>query len=295
MSKITHIGGQALIEGIMMRGKNCYTLAVRTPENEIFTEDTLLDNKIRKNKISKLPIIRGMFAFVDSMIIGSRCMIKSAQIAGEDEEESISDFAIYISVFLGICFSVFLFMILPSSIGGLLTNFLKIDSPIIISLVEGFFRLSILFLYLFLISKMPDIKTVFMYHGAEHKTIACFEADKELTVENVRDCTRVHKRCGTSFLLIVALVSVVFFMFFNIKAIWLRILSRIIFVPFVAGISYEIIKYAGSHDSPIVNALSRPGLLLQKLTTIEPTDDQIEVAICAMKGVLDIESSSKND
>ena len=301
--KRTNIGGQAVIEGVMMRGKKMYALAVRTPDGTITVEKTQLDNVLSRHGIFKLPVFRGMAAFVESLILGVKIIMRSAQLAGlEDETEEpskfekyltekfgdkLGDILIYFSVCVSIIFSIGLFFMLPVVIGSFFKPILP--GTWALSIVEGIVRIAIFLLYIWLISNMEEIRRVYQYHGAEHKTINCFEHGEELTVENVKKHTRLHKRCGTSFLLIVMIISMVVFFFVRTDTIWLRLLSRIVLVPFVAGISYEVIKWAGNSDSKLVNIVSKPGLCLQKLTTKEPDGEQIEAAIAAMKGVLEDE------
>ncbi|MBQ9091449.1 MAG: DUF1385 domain-containing protein [Anaerotignum sp.] len=298
--KRTNIGGQAVIEGVMMRGKKIYALAVRNPEGEIVVEKKPV---ISMNKgIFKYPIFRGMAAFVDSLVSGTKILMRSAEIAGEgweDEElspfeqwlmdkfgDKITDILIYFSVFVSLVLGMTLFFVLPVAIGNLFKSFIPSWG---LGVVEGLIRIGIFLGYLWLISKMKEIQRVFQYHGAEHKTIACFESGKELTVENVRPCTRLHKRCGTSFLLFVMLISMVVFFFVRTDVFIIRLITRICLVPFIAGISYEVLRWAGRSENIIVRVLSAPGLCLQKLTTSEPDDSQIECAIAAMNGVLEDE------
>jgi len=301
--KKTSIGGQAVIEGVMMRGKTIYAMAVRNPEGGITLEEQNCTGLSKKYKLFTLPIFRGMAAFVDSLVTGTKIMMRSAEIAGEaimEEEEpskfekwvmdkfgdKINDIIIYISVFLSIIMSVGLFFMLPVWLGG----FFKTVIPTWgLGVVEGLIRISIFLIYIFAISKMKEIQRVFQYHGAEHKTINCFEKELPLTVENVRTCTRLHKRCGTSFLLIVMIISMIVLFFVQTDNIALRFVSRIVLVPFIAGISYEVIKWAGSSDNKLVAMVSYPGLCLQKITTSEPDGSQIETAIAAMKKVLEVE------
>lgn len=297
----TSIGGQAVIEGVMMRGKKIYAMAVRNPEGGITIEKNEWGG-IGKRGIFKYPIFRGISAFVDSLVSGTKILMRSAEIAGEDwaEEElspfeqwlldklgdKINDILIYFSVCLSLVLGMGLFFLLPVWLG----NFFKAFVPVwALGIIEGLMRIAIFLAYLFLISRMKEIKRVFQYHGAEHKTIACFESGKELTVENVRPCTRLHKRCGTSFLLFVMLISMVVFFFVRTDELLLRLITRICLVPFIAGISYEVIRWAGRSESKIVQMISYPGLCLQKITTAEPDDSQIECAIAAMKGVLEDE------
>lgn len=302
--KRTSIGGQAVIEGVMMRGKKIYAMAVRNPEGGITIEKKEWSAVI-KWKLFRYPIFRGMAAFLDSLISGTKILMRSAEIAGEDwaEEElspfekylqnkfgdKINDILIYFSVALSLVLSVGLFFMLPVWLG----NFFKTIVPVwALGVVEGLLRIAIFLIYLLLISRMKEIKRVFQYHGAEHKTINCFEQGKELTVENVLPCSRLHKRCGTSFLLFVMVISMVVFFFVRTDTLVLRMVTRILLVPFIAGISYEVIRWAGRSESKLVAIISYPGFCLQKITTAEPDGAQIETAIAAMKGVLEDEPES---
>ncbi len=302
------IGGQAVIEGVMMRGKKMYAIAVRSPENE--NEIVMIKKHIspisNKYKFLKLPVVRGVVAFVDSLITGMKIITDSAEIAMIEEDknksepdkfevflnkifgEKSNDILLYFSAFIAILLSIGLFMLLPTFIAGF-SGKLVGENTWILSILEGFIRIFILVLYIFLISRLKDIQRVFQYHGAEHKTINCYEKSDELTVENVKNHTRLHKRCGTSFLIIVMIVSMVVFFFIRTDVIWMRFVYRILLVPVIAGFSYEIIKWAGKSDSAIVNIVSYPGMCLQKLTTAEPDESQIEVAIAALKEVLENE------
>ena len=297
----TNIGGQAVIEGVMMRGKRVYAMAVRNPQGGITVEKDEWGGIGRKG-LFRLPIFRGIAAFIDSLVSGTKILMRSAEIAGEDWAEQemspfekwlvdklgdkINDILIYFSVFISLIFGMGLFFVLPVWLG----NFFKTLVPVwALGVIEGLMRIAIFLAYLFLISRMKEIKRVFQYHGAEHKTIACFESGKELTVANVRPCTRLHKRCGTSFLLFVMLISMVVFFFVRTDQLILRLITRICLVPFIAGISYEVIRWAGNSENPLVQLISYPGLCLQKITTAEPDDSQIECAIAAMKGVLEDE------
>lgn len=301
--KRTNIGGQAVIEGVMMRGRKMYAMAIRTPDNEIVVEKKEVGGITGRSSLFKQPVFRGMAAFVDSLVMGTKIIMRSAELAGETVEEGeaskfekflenkfgekLNEYLIYFSVTVSMIFSVALFMLLPVWIGSLFKNI--ITRTWMLSIIEGFARIGIFLIYITAISRMKEIQRVFQYHGAEHKTINCFESEEELTVENVKKHTRLHKRCGTSFLLIVMVISMVVFFFVRTDSIWLRFLSRIVLVPFVAGISYEVIKWAGSSESKLVGIISYPGLCLQKLTTKEPDGAQIETAIAAMKGVLEDE------
>ena len=299
------IGGQAVIEGVMMRGKKLYALAVRTPKKEIVVEKTPIKPAAEKCKILGWPIIRGVVAFVDSLVMGMKVTTKSATLAGLDDIEydqeskfekwleskfgdKLADYLIYFSVAVSILLCIGIFMVLPTFLGGAVTNLLHGDDTLR-SVIEGVIKIIIFVGYMFLVSQMKDIKRVFMYHGAEHKTINCFESGEELTVENVRHNSRFHKRCGTSFLVIVMLVSIILFFFIRTDVLWLRVLSRIILVPAIAGISYEFIRYAGKHDNLLVNIISAPGIAMQIITTSEPDDSMIEVAIASLNAVLEEE------
>lgn len=299
------IGGQAVIEGVMMRGKKLYALAVRTPKKEIVVEKTPIKPAAEKCKILGWPIIRGVVAFVDSLVMGMKVTTKSATLAGLDDIEydqeskfekwlenkfgdKLADYLIYFSVAVSIILCIGIFMVLPTFLGGAVTNLLHGDATLR-SVIEGVIKIIIFVGYMFLVSQMKDIKRVFMYHGAEHKTINCFESGEELTVENVRHNSRFHKRCGTSFLVIVMLVSIILFFFIRTDVLWLRVLSRIILVPAIAGISYEFIRYAGKHDNLLVNIISAPGIAMQIITTSEPDDSMIEVAIASLNAVLEKE------
>ena len=299
------IGGQAVIEGVMMRGKRMYALAVRNPQKEIVVEKTKLNPVSDKSKFFELPLVRGVVSFVSSLVMGMKVITKSAELAGLDDlemdEESkidrwltktfgdkLADYVIYFSVFISIILSIGIFMVLPTFIGGWINGFMG-DNVRVRGAVEGIVRIVIFLGYIMLTTLMKDVRRVFMYHGAEHKTINCFENNKELTVENVRSQTRIHKRCGTSFLILVMIVSMIVFFFVTVDTIFLRVMSRIVLVPVIAGISYELIRYAGKHDNIFVRVVSAPGMALQHITTKEPSDDMIEVAIASLKGVLEDE------
>lgn len=299
------IGGQAVIEGVMMRGKSLYALAVRKPDKTIQVEKTFVKTPEQRHAIYKWPIIRGVVSFVDSLVMGMKVTKRSAEMAGlediEYDEDSkfeqwlekkfgdkLADYMIYISVFISIILCVGIFMVLPTAISKFLNSFLGVSTRFL-GVFEGIIRIVIFVCYLFLISMMKDIKRVLKYHGAEHKTINTFEKGLDLTVENVRKNTRLHKRCGTSFLVIVMIISMIFFLFVKTDTLWLRIVTRIIFVPFIAGVSYEFIRYAGKHDNLLVNIISSPGILMQFITTKEPDDEMIEVAIASLKAVLEVE------
>lgn len=303
------IGGQAVIEGVMMRGKSVYCMAVRNVNTkEISIEKDKVKSLGNKSKILKMPFIRGIASFIDSLVLGMKIIMKSATLSGIDQEEEsekkskldiwlenkfgekLTDYIIYFSVFISIILSIVIFMVLPVWISSFIARFFSISLSGI-GVIEGLVRILIFLGYILLISKMKDVQRLFKYHGAEHKTINCFESGDELTIENVKKHTRLHKRCGTSFLIIVMIVSMVVFMFLRTDNVTIRVLSRIILVPLIAGISYEIIKLAGRCDNIFVKIISAPGMALQKVTTKEPEDDMIETAILSLKGVLEEEGN----
>lgn len=306
---ITSIGGQAVMEGVMMRGPYKTVVAVRKPDGEI-TKKVENNGTKTRNKFFKLPIVRGCVSFIDSLVIGMKALMFSAEFVDIEEEEDekqskfdkwledklgdkIKDVVIYFAIFLSIVFSVALFILLPSLLSSLVESIPAIkgitSTQTFTSLFEGVLRMAIFLGYMMLISRMKDIQRVFEYHGAEHKTIACYEGGEELTVENVKKYTRFHPRCGTSFLLFVMIISIIIYAFLprfdgyiRIVSILLRMSTRILCLPLVAGLSFEVIKWAGRSKNRFVCALSKPGLWLQRLTTREPDESQIEVAIESM-------------
>lgn len=306
---ITSIGGQAVMEGVMMRGPHKTAVAVRKPDGEI--EIKVDENGTKKKaKVFKLPVIRGCVNFVESLIIGMKALMWSAEFVDLEEEEEteskfdkwledklgdkIKDIVIYVAVALSIIMSVGLFILLPSLLSGAVEAIPGLTwltgTKTFTSVFEGIMRMLIFLGYMILVSQMNDIKRVFEYHGAEHKTIACYEAGEELTVQNIKKYERYHPRCGTSFLLFVMIISIIVYAFLprfdeygKIIAILLRMGTRLLGLPIVAGLSYEVIKWAGKSKSKIVGILSKPGLWLQRITTREPDDSQIEVAIASMK------------
>ena len=296
----TSIGGQAVMEGVMMRGPKMIATCVRKANGEIITDKKEVSSVLNKYKFLKLPILRGVISFFESMITGVKCLMFSAdQIELDDGEESMSrfekwldnkfgdkvkDIVIYFSVFLSLIFSIGLFMLLPTILVGWIKNFT--ENQVILSASEGIVRILIFMTYIILVSRMKDIQRVFEYHGAEHKTIAMYEHGEELTVENARKYSRLHPRCGTNFLLIVMIISIICFSFLRWENVYLRLLYRLLLLPFVAGVSYEIIKFAGKSENKFVRLLTKPGLYLQYLTTREPDDSQLEVAIEAIKNVI---------
>lgn len=304
--KKTSIGGEALIEGVMMRGPDDIAIAIRKSDGEIIIDKKPLKTLAKRHSFFKLPIIRGAVGMFESMVIGMRALLYSAEFVEVEEEDEKNakpskidsffekifkdkflDAVIYFSVFLSMIFVIGLFMLLPSFLAGLF-HFNKDTTSGLIALhvFEGIIRISLFIGYLALVSNMKDIKRVFQYHGAEHKTIHCYENEEELTVENVKKYTTRHPRCGTAFMFVVMIVSIIVFSFIGWGSLLWRVLSRIILIPLVAGLLYEVIKFAGRSDSKFMAAVSLPGLALQRLTTKEPDDQQIEVAITALKNVL---------
>lgn len=286
--KFSGIGGQAVIEGIMMRNKKQYAIAVRKPDGDIACEVKEAKSITDGHAWMKVPFIRGAFNFIDSLIIGIGALMFSADFyedAPEEKSEKAKAAETTITLVVAIALAVGIFMLLPVLVSNLLH--LLTDSTVLIVLFEGIFRLLIFIGYVWAISLMKDIKRTYMYHGAEHKCINCIEHELPLTVENVRASSKEHKRCGTSFLLIVMLISIIIFMFIRVDNVWLRLLSRLLLVPVIAGISYEILQFAGRSNSKFMNAISRPGMWLQGLTTKEPDDSMIEVAITAVEAVFD--------
>jgi len=287
-----YIGGQAVIEGVMMRGKKTCFMSVRKPDRTIETVEEKLSSSGEKYKFLKFPIVRGVAAFIESFTLGMKTIMQSAEISGtESEDDKIPEYLFYLTGAVAIVFSVVLFMLLPVWIGSLINKIFQADA-LFLSVIEGLVRILLFIAYVFLISRMKDIRRVFEYHGAEHKTINCLESGDELIIENVKKYSRLHKRCGTSFLLIVMIVSMVVFLFLRTDVVWLRFVSRILLIPVIAGVSYEFIKWAGRRDSAFVSFVSYPGMALQKITTSEPDDDQIEVAITAVREVLSRESDT---
>jgi len=300
----TSIGGQALIEGVMMRGPEKTAMAVRNPEGEIVIEDVLDDRGKSNPKFLKLPFVRGLVNFIQTMILGYKCIMRSAEIAGIDEEESAAEPSrfekflmeklgdkIYsiigvVAMVLGVVLAVLLFVFVPTLICKLINTYI-IDMKGFTAVLEGIIKIAVFVAYIGLVALMPDIKRTYEYHGAEHKTIACYEAGEELTAENAMRHSRFHPRCGTSFILIVLVVSILVFLLVpSSLGVLPRFALRIIMLPLVVGIGYEIIKFVGRHDNAFTRIISKPGLALQKLTTREPSIEQLEVAIASLKAVM---------
>ncbi len=297
--KYPKIGGQAVMEGVMMKSDKEYAVAVRKPDHEIEVKRTAYVDLTKRNPILGLPIIRGMVNFIESMKLGMKTLTYSASFYEEEDvkptkmetamqgvfKEKAESVFMGLTVCLAIVLAVGLFMLLPLFLAELLKG--KVASLSLRGLIEGVIRIAIFISYIKAISMMKDVRRVFMYHGAEHKTINCVERGVPPTVENVKKQSKEHRRCGTSFLLIVMFVSVLFFMFIQLNNVWMRMGLRILLIPIIAGVAYEFIRWAGNHDGWLVRVLSRPGLWLQALTTKEPDDDMIEVAIASMEAVFD--------
>lgn len=294
--KYSGIGGQAVMEGVMMKNKDRYAVAVRKPDGDI--EVSVKDYKgVVKNKILRnIPVLRGVFSFIESLTLGISTLTYSASFYEEEESEKDKkldaaakkkkeDAQMGITVAFSFVLAIAIFMVLPYFLSLFFQKF--VESHVMLALIEGVIRLLIFLGYMLLISRMEDIQRVFMYHGAEHKCINCIEHGMELNTENVKKSSRRHKRCGTSFLLLVMIISILFFAFIDVKNRLLRVALRIILIPVIAGVSYEVIKLAGKHDNWLVNIISAPGMWLQRLTTREPDDSMIEVGIASVEAVFD--------
>lgn len=294
--KSSNIGGQAVLEGIMMKHNEEYAVAVRKPDGEISVKKEKYHSIVKWKVLTTTPFIRGVFNFIDSMVIGIKTLTYSASFYEEEEEEVLTEEAVKkkekkekllmgATVAFSVVAAVAIFMVLPY----FLTSFLKglIPSYQVRTVIEGLVRIGIFVLYVLLISRMEDIQRTFMYHGAEHKCINCIEHGLPLTVENVRKSSRQHKRCGTSFLFLVLAISIVLLLLIRVDSAVMRVVVRILLLPVIAGVSYEVLKLAGRSDNILINFISSPGLAIQKLTTKEPDDDMIEVAIQAVEAVFD--------
>lgn len=302
--KSSNIGGQAVLEGIMMRNGGKYSVAVRKTDGEIALDVQDYKSVLPWQAPLKIPFIRGIFNFVDSLVLGMKTLMFSASFF-EDEEEVVltkeeakkqernEKIIMDLTVVVSVIFAIALFMVLPYFLSNIVKKYT--DSRMLMTVFEGVIRLVIFLIYIFLISRTKDIKRTFMYHGAEHKCINCIEHGLELNVENVRKSSRQHKRCGTSFLFFVMIVSIIFCFFITAESQIARVLIRIALLPVIAGVSYEIIRLAGNSDNPVVNLLSRPGMWVQNMTTKEPDDSMIEVGICAVGAVFDWKTWQKEN
>lgn len=300
--KSSNIGGQAVLEGIMMRHGDSYSVGVRKPDGEIEVKVEPYKPLVPIKALYKIPIVRGVFNFLESLVVGTRCLMYSATFFEEEEGEAApmteaeaakaekkkekeEKIMMAGTVVFSVILCVGLFIMLPYFASRLL-RFVT-ESETLITILEACIRLLIFFAYIFLISRMKDIQRTFMYHGAEHKCINCVEHGLELNVENVLKSSREHKRCGTSFLFFVVIVSVIFFLFIHVESPLWRIVIRLLLIPVIAGVSYEIIRLAGNTENKVIGLLSKPGLLLQRLTTAEPDEKMAEVAIAAVEAVFD--------
>lgn len=294
------VGGQAVLEGVMMKNKDRYAVAVRKPNGEIDVEISNYQGILEESKIKKIPFVRGVFNFVDSLILGMKALNHSADFYEEEEEETKFDKALnkmtkgrgeeVLTTFvmiLSVVLAVGIFIVLPYFISAWLQDHFNIMNDSIIAVIEGVLRIGIFILYVVGISAMKDIRRVYMYHGAEHKCINCIEHGYELNLRNAKRSSRLHKRCGTSFLFFVMFVSIILFFFIRVDNQLLKVLLRIALMPVVAGISFELIRLAGRTDNIIVRILSAPGMLIQRMTTKEPDDKMIEVAIASVEAVFD--------
>lgn len=302
--KYSGVGGQAVMEGVMMKNEDRYAVAVRKPDHTIDVKVSTFKETIKNKKLRRLPFIRGVINFIESLILGMQTLMYSASFLktmrmkkrkrshdaggtkGAGRERKKQEKAMMGgTVAFSVVFALGLFFFLPYFLSGIFHKVISSDT--VIALLEGLIRLAIFIGYIALISLTPDIKRVFMYHGAEHKCINCIEHGMELNVENVRKSSRQHKRCGTSFLLIVMLISIVFFLFIRVDSRILQLVLRLLLIPVIAGVSYEFIRLAGRYDNRLVNILSKPGLWMQKMTTKEPDDEMIEVGIASVEAVFD--------
>ena len=300
--KIRHysgIGGQAVLEGVMMKNKDMYAVAVRKPNGEIVVEHDEYHGVGYGSKLLSIPFVRGIFVFIDSLILGLKSLNYSSSFYEEtgekptklDEEiDKVSSghedtFLMVFTTLLSFAFAIALFMVLPYAISEVISKYARNDS--LVAIVEGVLRIFIFVLYILIISRIRDIKRLFMYHGAEHKCINCIEKGRPLTVSNVRKSSRLHKRCGSSFILFVMLISIILFFFIRVDSYVWRVAIRILLIPVISGISYEIIRLAGRTNFFLIKMISAPGLWLQRLTTKEPDDDMIEVAIKSVEAVFD--------
>lgn len=320
--KQTSIGGQAVLEGVMMLGPSSRAVAVRKPDGEIIVDKKPVNSLVSRLKLKKIPLVRGIVAFFDSLIIGVGATMFSAEFVDLQDDDPdakpsrfekflqekfgdrLIDVITWLSVALALVFGVVLFMLFPTLAAGFIKNLLTnqsfaifpqvvvdasygvVTNRIFLNLLEAVLRITIFLAYMILVSRLKDIQRVFEYHGAEHKVIACYESGSELTIENARAHTRFHPRCGTSFLLIVMVVSILFFSLLRWEDVWMRMGMRLLLLPLVAGVSYEFIKIAGRSKNRCVSWLTKPGLWLQRLTTREPDDSQLEVALASLKAVL---------
>jgi uncharacterized protein YqhQ len=301
-TKKPSVGGEALLEGVMMRGPDKMAIAIRKPDGEIIVETNPVTPASQKSKITRLPVVRGAISMVDSMVVGIKAIMYSAEFieieddVKTDEPEKpakkMSDAWLIFAVIIGLIFGIGLFMVIPYAISRLpewiggSTVVVSASTTTLMNLAEGVVRIVLFVLYIMLISRIKDVSRVFQYHGAEHKSIFCYESGQDLTVENARRFTTRHPRCGTAFLFIVMLISILVFSIIGKPTIWLNITLRIVLIPLIAGLAYEVIKFSGRNDSIVMKIVSAPGLWMQRFTTREPDDGQLEVALAALKNVV---------
>ena len=293
------VGGQAVIEGVMMQSKKYRAIAVRKNNGQIEVKKEKISSWVNDKKIDKIPFLRGSFVLIETMIQGIKSMNYSSEFFLEEDDnkedffdkfmnrvfkDKANDVVMFMSLLIAMILSIGLFVFIPTTVSGLFSTIIK--SSILLNLIEGLIKIGILILYMLMISRNEDISRVFMYHGAEHKTIYCYENNLELTVENAKKFTTLHPRCGTNFLFIVMFTSIILFSFFGWPNILVRVIMRILCIPIVAGISYEIIKFLGKYNNILSKIVAYPGMMLQKITTKEPNDEQLEVAIKALKAVI---------
>ncbi|MEW8994750.1 DUF1385 domain-containing protein [Clostridium sp.] len=301
MEKKTTVGGQAVIEGVMMRGSKGLATAVRLPNGSIEVKKESSESLTKKNKFLGFPIIRGFISLIESLVIGIKSLEYSASFFEDEEEESKFDkwfdkifkdkgnsVLMGISLVLSLSFSILLFFILPTALTSLVKKTIT-SNVLVLNIIEGIIRVIIFISYIFIVGKLEDIKRVYQYHGAEHKTIFCYESGIELTAENAKKFERLHPRCGTNFLFLVMVISIIIFSFTGWQSIGQRVVSRILLLPIVSGVTYEVIKWLGKSDSKISKIIAWPGLLLQKITTQEPDESMLEVAITSLKAAEGLE------
>jgi uncharacterized protein YqhQ len=288
------IGGQAVLEGVMMRNKDLYAVAVRKENGEIAVETDHYKGAGESIGLTHIPFLRGVFVFWDSLVLGMKALNYSASLFGEEDiaaskdpiaEEGKEKAIMGFTTVIAFAMAIGIFMILPYYLSSLMESYIRNSS--VTALLEGVLRIAIFVIYILLISLMKDIRRLFRYHGAEHKCINCLEAGKPLTVENVRESSRLHKRCGSSFILFVMVISIILFFFIRTPSVPLRIIIRIALIPVIAGIAYELIRIAGRSNNIIIRILSAPGMLMQMLTTKEPDDEMIEVGMKSVEAVFD--------
>ncbi len=291
MAERIYYGGQAVVEGVMMRGQKTMVTAVRRPDGGLAI-DTQTLAPIYTGWLRRTPLLRGIIVLIESMVLAVKTLLYSANVSLEDEDEKVSGGLVWVMLVIAFAFAIALFFLVPL----FLTRRLDISSPILFSLVDGLIRVAIFVLYLWLMAFLPDIKRTFAYHGAEHKTINAYEAGIPLELESVKSYSTAHVRCSTSFLFVVLLISIFVFALTGIHVPWLMFLSRIVLIPVIAGLSYEVIYFGGRHaENRLVRILLAPGLWLQSLTTREPDDSQLEVALTALKRVLEVDEAERTE